>query len=138
MTQIEDSQILGLHPTIPASVFAIFLLILLAFVPEVQRIQIIGYQLFVIAAVYLGFAINDGRTSVLLIETLQLAFFFVVGVLGLWISPWFLVAGYIMHGVWDILHNQGGLDTRLAEWYPFACMVYDWLFALVLILWLLV
>ncbi len=136
-TQTTQPKVLGLHPTIPASIAALLIVIPLSFVPEPFRTRLVGYQLFIIAGVYIGFAVNDGRRQELLTEIAHLLFFFVLTVLGLWVSPWFLVGGYILHGVWDLLHRPEGIQTKLARWYPPLCLAYDWVFAAFLTAWII-
>ena len=31
--------------------------------------------------------------------------FIVLALLGMWVNWWFLVAGLVLHGVWDYFHN---------------------------------
>lgn len=137
-SEAAQPQILGRHPTIPASIVALLIVILLSFVPEPFRTQVAGYQLFIIAGVYIGFAVNDGRAREIMIEVAHLLFFVAITLLGLWVTPWFLVTGYLLHGVWDVLHRPDGIQTELARWYPPLCLAYDWIFAAFIVAWLVI
>ncbi|MEL6149836.1 MAG: DUF6010 family protein [Chloroflexota bacterium] len=135
---MTDTRLFGLHPYIPAAILAIVVLIPIALTPEPYRNDLLAYQLLIIAGVYIGFAVNDGRPVVMAIEVAHLAGFIALTLLGLWISPWFLVVGYFSHGAWDLLHRPSLIQTELARWYPPLCLVYDWIFGAVLIFWLVV
>ena len=49
--------------------------------------------LALIAAIYIGFAVADGRPRVLAVETAVAAFFVVVAAVAIAVSPWLIVAG---------------------------------------------
>ena len=80
-----------------------------------------------IAGVYVGFAVIDGRWFVFVAESVAALAFLVLSVyvfrsahpVGL------LAAGYFLHGAWDLAHHPGPLVGDRA-WYAAACVVYDW------------
>lgn len=84
-------------------------------------------MLAVIGAVYIGFALSDGRVRYIIIESGNAVTYGVVALLGMWVSPWFLVAGYVSHGTWDPIHHDHGIRTRIVRWYVPFCVVVDWL-----------
>jgi hypothetical protein len=86
-------------------------------------------SLAMIAAIYLGFAFSDGRTSIVILEMTVGTVFIVLGLLGLWMAPMLIAAGLILHGVWDLLHRPRGVTTKLPAWYPPFCAAYDFVFA---------
>lgn len=86
-----------------------------------------GILLVVIASDYIGFGIMDGRMKQKLIEIAICTGFVVLSVLGLWYSAWFLVIGYVGHGIWDYIHDHRLVVTKIKRWYPPFCMIYDWL-----------
>ena len=51
-----------------------------------------------IAAVYIGFAVGDGRPRVIFVETLVAAGFFVLAASAVTATPWLLVTAYLAHG----------------------------------------
>ena len=60
--------------------------------------------LAVIAAVYIGFAVADGRPKVIAVESsVTFAFVIVAAVTG---SPWLLVAGMVGHGLKDLWQHR--------------------------------
>ncbi len=101
------------------------ILISLVFEPS-RQIELWAIILVIIAAIYIGFGISDGRKKEMIIEFLNGAFFIILAVLGIWYSIYFLITGYILHGFWDILHGSKQIKTNVQEWYPPFCMIYDW------------
>ena len=79
-----------------------------------------------IAAVYLGFALSDGRQAALAIEWVGLVLFMALATVALVReSAWLLAAGYLGHGLWDAVHHRRGIDTAMPWWYVPACLGYD-------------
>ncbi len=101
---------------------------------EVQRLEFHAVLLTLIAAVYVGFALQGDFTAGVWPELAAAAGFTLLALLGLWLSPWLIVAGLGLHSVWDILHHNGVgfLKTRAPQWYIPFCVGYDWLLALLL------
>lgn len=85
--------------------------------------------LAIIGAIYLGFALSDGRLSIMLVELFVGTGFIVFALLGLWWAPAFLAVGLILHGLWDLVHRPGWVATRIPRWYPPFCAAYDFVFA---------
>ena len=81
--------------------------------------------LIVIAVLYELFATLGGSTSALLKELLPTAIFVGVSVLGFRTSLWWVVAGLIGHGVYDIFHPVLFTNPGVPEWWPMFCMAYD-------------
>ena len=123
----------------PVAIGLILALVTLAvwtFFPRQMVIELAAVSLAVIAAVYIGFALSDGREPVKRGETGTAILFIVISLAGLWITPWFLVLGYIGHGIWDWLHHTKHLQTDLVGWYPPFCAVYDLIVGTGIIFWI--
>ena len=88
-----------------------------------------GIVLAGIAAIYVGFALNDGRLPPLLVEGSVALLFLGMALLGCCYSTGWLVGGYVVHGVWDLIHRPGGIQTRIVKGYPPFCLIYDWVVA---------
>ena len=88
----------------------------------------------VIGAIYVGFALVDGRIPIMILEITVGTGFVVLGLLGLWMAPAFIAAGLFLHGVWDLAHRPRGIPTKLPGWYPPFCAAYDFVFAGVFLL----
>ncbi len=87
--------------------------------------------LVLIAAVYLGFAVADGRRHVLVVESIVAAIFVVVATVAVTVSPWLIVAGLAGHGVKDAWQHRTDFVTGTRWWPPF-CAAVDWVAAAVL------
>jgi hypothetical protein len=87
--------------------------------------------LAVIAAVYIGFAVADGRPVVIAVECSVAGLFVVLAAAGVTGSVWLLVIGLAGHGVKDAwqhrTHYVGG--TR---WWPPFCAAVDWVVAAII------
>lgn len=77
-----------------------------------------------------------GSTSVLLIEVLVVAAFFVVAVVGFKRSLWVVIAGLAAHGVFDFFHGSLVANPGVPYWWPPFCLAFDVTLA-VCVAWLL-
>ena len=87
--------------------------------------------LVVIAPVYIGFAVADGRTRVIVSETGVAAAFIVVAAAAITASPWLLVVGLAGHGLKDLWQHRTQFVANTRWWPPF-CMVVDFVVATVI------
>jgi hypothetical protein len=87
--------------------------------------------LAVIAAVYVGFAVADGRPRVIAVESVVAFAFVVVAAAAVTASPWLLVAGLAGHGLKDLWQHRSGFVSGTRWWPPF-CMVIDWVVAAII------
>ena len=85
-----------------------------------------------IAAVYIGFAVADGRSRVLVVESLVAAVFVLVAAAGVAGPAWLLVAGFVGHGLKDLWQHRTHYVANTRWWPPF-CLVVDWVVAAVLV-----
>ncbi len=83
-------------------------------------------------AVYVGFAVADGRPRVIVIECLVAAVFVVLASVSVTATAWVLVAGYVGHGVKDFWQERHHFVVNTRWWPPF-CACVDWVVALVLV-----
>jgi hypothetical protein len=84
--------------------------------------------LAVIAAIYVGFAVADGRPTVIAVETGVALAFVVVAAAAITGSPWLLVAGLVGHGLKDLWQHRTRFVASTRWWPPF-CMVVDFVVA---------
>jgi hypothetical protein len=87
--------------------------------------------LAVIASVYVGFAVADGRGVVLAVETVVAAIFVVVAAVAVTGSPWLLVIGLAGHGLKDLWQHRRRFVSNTRWWPPF-CLVIDWMVAAII------
>jgi hypothetical protein len=76
-----------------------------------------------IAAVYIGFAVADGRRHVLVVETAVASAFVVVAAAAVTGSPWLIVAGLAGHGVKDLWQHRTRFVADTSWWPPFCATV---------------
>jgi len=88
--------------------------------------------LAVIAAVYVGFAVADGRPKVIGVECSVTFAFVVVAAAAITGSPWLLVAGLAGHGLKDLWQHRTHFVANTRWWPPF-CMIVDWVVAAIII-----
>ena len=79
--------------------------------------------LTLIAAVYIGFAVADGRRHVLAVETAVASIFVVVAAAAVPGSAWLIVAGLAGHGVKDLWQHRTGFVAGTRWWPPFCAAV---------------
>ena len=85
-----------------------------------------------IAAVYLGFAVADGRPRVIAVECLIAAVFVLLASISVTRTAWLLVVGYTGHGLKDFWQERHHFVANTRWWPPF-CACVDWVVACVLI-----
>ncbi len=88
--------------------------------------------LAVIASVYIGFAVADGRPKVIAVESSVTLVFVVVAAAAVTGSPWLLVAGLTGHGLKDLWQHRSHFVANTRWWPPF-CMVVDWVVAAIIV-----
>jgi hypothetical protein len=86
-----------------------------------------------IASVYIGFAVADGRPRVVAIESAVAAGFVLIAIAGVSGTAWLLVAGYAGHGVKDYWQERAHFVANTRWWPPF-CAAVDGLVAIILAL----
>ena len=72
--------------------------------------------------------------EVAILSFLQASFFLVFAYAGIRTSPYFLVAGYFLHGVWDVVYPFIGSPDLLPPDYDYFCITYDFIVAFYLLL----
>jgi hypothetical protein len=85
----------------------------------------------VIASVYIGFAVADGRRTVLAVESTVTGVFVIIAAVAITGSPWLLVVGLAGHGVKDLWQHRRQFVANTRWWPPF-CLVVDWVAATII------
>lgn len=126
------------HPRTMLAWAGVSLAVMVAHVllPRPLAFDFTALLLSVIGAIYVGFALADGRPSVVAQEVSVAGFFILLAALGLWVNPYLWVLGLLLHGVWDWLHHPQGVKTRVPDYYPPLCVIVDGSLALFLLVWL--
>jgi hypothetical protein len=87
--------------------------------------------LVLIASVYIGFAVADGRWVVIAVECGVASVFVVVAAAAVTGSAWLLVAGLVGHGLKDLWQHRRQFVANTRWWPPF-CLVVDWTVAAII------
>ena len=87
--------------------------------------------LAVIAFVYIGFAVADGRMRIIVVECGVAMAFVVIAAAGITGSAWLLVFGLAAHGVKDAWQQRAQYVSGTRWWPPF-CAAVDWVVALII------
>jgi hypothetical protein len=93
---------------------------------------IYGLTLCAIGFLYVGFAWTDITQEI--INSLQAIFFLFLAYFGIRKNVYFLIAGYFLHGIWDIaysLHADPGLIPPQYDWF---CLTIDFTFGFYLLI----
>ena len=85
-----------------------------------------------IASVYIGFAVADGRPRIIAVEITVAGLFVVLAAIAATGTPWLLVLGYAGHGIKDYWQERTHYVANTRWWPPF-CVAVDWLVAIILI-----
>ncbi len=91
--------------------------------PWLPPASVYALSLPLIAAVYIGFAVADGRRHVLAVETAVVSAFVVVAAAAVTGSPWLIVAGLAGHGLKDMWQHRTGFVAGTRWWPPFCAAV---------------
>lgn len=88
-------------------------------------------SLALIASVYIGFAVADGRLTVIAVESSIAGVFVVLAAAGVTGSAWLLVLGLAGHGLKDLWQHRSHYVANTRWWPPF-CLTVDWVAAAVI------
>ncbi|MBW4520714.1 MAG: hypothetical protein KME16_13540 [Scytolyngbya sp. HA4215-MV1] len=81
--------------------------------------------LIVIAILYLLFAAIAGSPESLVAESIPALLFVVTATLGFRKTPWLVVVGLALHGVFDFIHHVVITNPGVPIWWPGFCLTYD-------------
>jgi len=93
---------------------------------EPRTVYALGLAL--IAAVYIGFSVADGRGHVVAAESAVAGVFVVVAAVSVSGSAWLLVLGLVGHGLKDLWQHRTQF-VRNTRWWPPFCATVDWVAA---------
>ena len=81
--------------------------------------------LIVIGILYLLFAAMASSTDSLVAEAIPALVFVAMAALGFRKTPWFVVAGLALHGIFDFFHHALIANPGVPAWWPGWCLAYD-------------
>lgn len=102
------------------------------FLKRLDKNTIYGLILIGIAFLYVGYTWTN--LAVAIISFLQTLFFLPIAYLGIKKNAYFLVAGYFLHGLWDMIYPFIGRPDLLPPDYDYFCITYDFIVAFYLLI----
>jgi hypothetical protein len=114
-----------------AAIFIVVAVLLSRFTSEIVWRSFLVLFLFIAAGIYIVFALRAGESALwVVVETVGVAIFGGMALLGLSGSLWWIVAAWALHPLWDVvLHYLGPGRPFAPETYTIACLSFDWLVA---------
>jgi hypothetical protein len=94
---------------------------------------VLALSLALIAAVYIGFAVADGRPKVIAVECAVAGVFVVLAATAVTATAWILVLAFTAHGFKDAWQERSHYVANTRWWPPF-CFAVDWLVAGILVI----
>ena len=88
-------------------------------------------SLALIAAVYIGLAVADGRPAVIAVECTVAGAFVVLAAAGVTGPAWLIVVGFVGHGLKDLWQHRTHFVANTRWWPPF-CMTIDFVAAAII------
>ena len=79
----------------------------------------------VIASYYGLFAVIGGSLHALILESVGIAAFLLLSLIGFRFTLWCVVAALVGHGVFDWFHGSLIADPGVPSWWPMFCLAYD-------------
>jgi hypothetical protein len=81
--------------------------------------------MIVIASYYALFAVMGGSVQALAMESVVIAVFFLVSILGFKRNLWFVAGALFAHGIFDFFHGHLISNPGVPVWWPMFCLTYD-------------
>ncbi len=81
--------------------------------------------LIIIAVFYVLFAIMSGSIDTIIRESVIAFVFIIVAITGAKKTVFIIAFGLIVHGIFDIFHNQFITNTSVPAWWPMFCAIVD-------------
>ncbi len=123
--QCLHSSVLATH-TVPAfSIISFGSLAVHLLLPSMASHVLAATLLTLIAGIYIGFAVIDGRLSRILVESIVACLFVAFATWSLMNAPHLIPFGYLAHAAWDFLHHTPIFKVQMPQWYIPACVVVD-------------
>jgi hypothetical protein len=112
---------------ISSGVITVFLVLLLK---GLDKKIIYGLALAGIGFLYVGYTWTDLTTVIM--NIVQAIIFLMLAYFGIKKNLYFLIAGYIMHGLWDLIYPHFADPGLLPPHYDLFCSTYDFIIGIYL------
>ncbi|MBL7872567.1 MAG: hypothetical protein JNM78_13200 [Cyclobacteriaceae bacterium] len=116
--------------TLIGIVSSLMTILIFSFLKRFDKNTLYGLILMGIAFLYIGYTWTN--IEVAIISFLQALFFLVFAYFGINKNAYFLVAGYFLHGIWDLVYPFFGSPDLLPPDYDYFCLTYDFIVAIYL------
>ena len=107
-------------------------ILIFTFLKRVDKNMVYGLILMGIGYLYIGYTWTDLNTAIL--SFVQSLFFMALAYLGIKRNYWFLVAGYFLHGLWDMIYPMIANPDLLPPDYDYFCITYDFVVGVYLVI----
>jgi hypothetical protein len=87
--------------------------------------------LALIASVYIGFSVADGRRKIIAVESGVASAFVIIAAAAVTGPAWLIVIGFTGHGLKDLWQHRTQFVVNTRWWPPF-CATIDWVVAAIL------
>ena len=81
--------------------------------------------MIVIASYYGLFAVMGGSPQALALESIFIAGFLLLSILGFTFNLWLVVVALFTHGLFDFFHAHFISNPGVPAWWPMFCLAYD-------------
>jgi len=89
-----------------------------------ERSTVHALMVTLIAAIYMGFAVSDGRHKVIIVESAVAVSFALAASAAISVTPWLVAALYLAHGGKDLWQHRMHF-VRGTRWWPPFCLAVD-------------
>ncbi len=125
----------GMKSFLVGIVLGLAFVLLVHSVPPQPARQLIALSLAVTACIYCGALLAQSAPGhVVVLELAVFGVVFACAVVGLRAATSWLAAGWVLHGVWDLLHHPKAVPTRVTSWFPPLCAAFDFVVAIALLI----
>lgn len=107
-------------------------ILIFSFLKRFDKTTIYGLILVGIGFLYIGYTWSNTNTAI--VSGFQVLFFMSLAYVGIKKNYWFLVAGYFLHGIWDLLYPLFFNPALLPPDYDYFCLTYDFIVGIYLFL----
>lgn len=107
-------------------------ILIFTFLKRVDKNMVYGLILMGIGYLYIGYTWTDLNTAIL--SFVQSLFFMALAYLGIKRNYRFLVAGYFLHGLWDMIYPMIANPDLLPPDYDYFCITYDFVVGVYLVI----
>ena len=99
------------------------------YLPHFKALDFFAILLTLLAGLLVGFSLADGRPEKIVIELVVAAGIVAVTLFGMWKWAWLIPLGYVLHGLWCLVHHYSFIGARIRSWFSPLCALYSILVA---------